>query len=201
MGMYATKQSAEDSLMIDTKWLKEHGYFHDFKNGGITWRNGWGRESSIGFMVNTMDSCPYIRFVYSTGMRSQEKKDMDYQFSLVKVPCNLGGYRWAFKCSLFHDGVYCGRTVYTLYQGSSDYFGCRHCMGIVYESQRKSGSKLEFFGRILDYEKKADKLRATIHKSHYQGRTTRKIRRLIQMESHVPPAQEFEALMNCLLHK
>ncbi len=202
MGMYATKNSSDDGYSIDTKWLKKYDYFCGFKYGGIKWTNGWGHEASISFSVDTsfMNS-PNIRFQYSTSRYGGEKKEMDYSFPLVKVPCNLGGSRWAFQCTLCKNGRYCGRTVYTLYQAGSDYFGCRHCMSIVYESQRHSRSKFEYFGKILDSERKACELRKTIHKRHYKGRPTRKVRRLRRLEKRIPPTGVIAELEMNLLRK
>ncbi|MBT3704780.1 hypothetical protein HOG17_03280 [Candidatus Peregrinibacteria bacterium] len=196
MGMYPTKNSADDCFCIDTQWLKQHGYFCGWKSGGITWSRGWsGSESSIGFTVSTMSS-PEIKFQYTITPRwDGEKKDMDYSFPLVKVPCNLGGFRWAFKCSLYKRNCYCGRTVYKLYQpDGSDYFGCRKCMNIVYESQRKSGCRLEFFGKALDNERKYGEVYDSIHKWHYQGKPTRKVRKLRRLEARMPSLEESIAI-------
>ena len=191
MGMYATHETAEDSLCMETQWLKQYGYFCGYKSGGIKWIYG-DRESSTGFIVNTRGNSPNIRFKYSAKNRgNDQRKHMDYSFPLVKVPCNLGGFRWAFKCSLSKNDRYCGRTVYKLYNVSgSDYFGCRKCVNIVYESQRESGSRFEFFGKILDNEKKHKEICNSIHKWHYKGKPTKKVRRLRQLEKRMPSLRE-----------
>lgn len=191
MGMYPTKTSSDDCLSLDTQWLKKHGYLCGFKSGGIKWTFGFGGESSISFSVDAGDS-PRIRFQYSTrSWGNNEKHSMDYSFSLVKVPCNLSGYRWAFRCELVANKVYCGRLVYKLYKGNSDYFGCRRCMGIVYESQRRSGSRFEFLGQIIDAERKEEKLYAEIKKWNYRGRPTRKARRLARLQGFIPHGEEY----------
>jgi hypothetical protein len=185
MGMYATKSTAEGSLKVDTQWLKQHDYFCGFRNGGITWTSGFGHKSSISLMVYTTADSPKINFQYSiTDRWNGEKKSMDYSFPLIQVPCNIGGFRWAFKCSLFKNGRYCGRTVYTLYKANSDYFGCRHCAGVVYESQRHSGAKFEYFGKLLDADDKIEKLYKTIRKWQYRGFPTRKVKRLRKLEEY-----------------
>jgi hypothetical protein len=187
MGMYATHNTAEESLCIDTEWLKKHDYFCGYRSGGITWTWGWGdNKSSINFIVDTMNDFPNIRFRYSTKQwGDDESKQMDYSFSLVKVPCNLGSFRWAFKCGLWKNGHYCGRKVYKLYSANSEYFGCRKCMNIVYESQRKSGSRFESLDKLFRAEKKAEKLEQTITKTHYQGVPTRKIRKLMKLRNNL----------------
>lgn len=201
MGMYATCHTAEDSLSLDTKWLKDHGYFCGYKNEGISWKWGWGdNESSIGLSVDTTGDFPNIRFRYSTKhWNGEEKKHMDYSFPLIQVPCNLGGFRWAFKCGLWVNGVYCGRTVYTLYKANSDYFGCRKCIRIVYESQRESGKSFEFLGKILKAEREYEKVYKSIRKWHYRGRPTRKVIKLNKLEAQIPPVEEAEKMFNTLL--
>lgn len=190
MGMYATKSMAERSPSIDTKWLKDHGYFCGRKSGGITWTSYFGDNPSISFTVYTMDHYPHIHFQYSTNEWGEEKKDMDYSFPLVQVPCNLGGFRWAFKCDLSKNGGYCGRIVHALYKAGSNYFGCRHCMSIVYRSQRKSGGRFEYFGKILDRAEEVEKLCNSIKKWSYKGRPTKKALRLKRLESILPSDQE-----------
>ena len=189
--MYATKARAEDCLNIDTKWLKDHGYFCGYRRGVISWTYGWSDfESSVSLSVDTMDS-PNIHFRYTETARwGDEKMDMDYSFPLVKVPCNLGGFRWAFKCSLYKNGIYCGRTAYALYQGNSGYFGCRHCANITYQSQRRSGSRLEYFGRALENNRKACELYDSIKKWSYKGRPTKKVLKLRRLERMIPSNPE-----------
>jgi hypothetical protein len=200
MGMNATHNKAEDSLSLDTQWLKNHDYFCGYRSGGITWTWGWtGNQSSIGFTVDTSCNFPKIRFQYSLKHWSdKEKKQMDYSFPLVKVPCNLGGYRWAFRCVLVHNGVYCGRVVYKLFLSNSDYFGCRKCMRIVYDSQRKSGGSLQFLGKVIDMERKAKELYRQIHKWTYQGKPTKKALKYQQLVNQIPSLDQM-ALMEATL--
>lgn len=177
MGMYRTKTADSDSLVLDTTWLKEHGYFIDHKSGGIKWTDHWGWESSISFAVNTEEN-PYINFDYIVRKDTEEEGVMNYRFPLVKVPCNLGGYRWAFRCGLYKNNIYCGKIVYKLYKARSDYFGCRKCIGIVYDSQRNSGSSFEDFGKMINTLKQLEELEMRTTKWHYQGRPTRNVRKM-----------------------
>ena len=183
MGMYPTKYLNEDSLKLDTKWLKDHGYFCGWKKGGIIWEDEWsGHDSSISFIVDTDFENPNIRLLYKTNIGLENEKNMDYSFPLIKVPCNLGGFRWAFKCQLYYKGVYCGRTVYTLYSTNLDYFGCRHCMRIVYRSQRECRRSLEYFGKIISCDEKLDKLYESTKKRYYKGKLTKKMQLINKLE-------------------
>jgi len=204
MGRRAECNSADDALSIDTKWLKDHGYFCGLKYGAITWTWNWsGKKSTVGFTVHVHDIDvfrPFIRFQYTTkSWYEEEEKEMDYMFDLVKVPCNLGGFRWAFKCGLSKNNNYCGRIVYTLFKAGSDYFGCRKCMNIVYESQRQSGSRFEHFGKMLKNEKKYYKLADTIKKRHYRGIPTKKMQKLMRLEAQLPSIEQIAFMELSLL--
>jgi len=67
-------------------------------------------------------------------------------------------------------------------------------MNIVYESQRKSGCRLEFFGKALDNERKYGEVYDSIHKWHYQGKPTRKVRKLRRLEARMPSLEESIAI-------
>ncbi len=178
MGMYPTKNCNYDALDLDTKWLKDNGYFDGYKTGSIKWTWVWGHESSISITVLTIGEAK-ITFDYTIDKGTTDEKSMNYTFPLRQVKCNLGGHRWAFECSLYSNGVYCGRRVYTLFKIGSDFFGCRTCMRIVYKSQRLSGRrKYAAFGRAIQTCQKIEELEAQITKWHYQGRPTKKVVRL-----------------------
>src|SRR4030042_3374308 len=105
MGMYATKSLEGESLCLRTQWLKENGYFCGYSNGSIIWTWGFDCKSSISFTVDINDDyvgdSPYIRLRYTINPSQDDAKEMDYKVNLVKVPCNLGGFRWAFRCPLY----------------------------------------------------------------------------------------------------
>jgi len=103
-------------------------------------------------------------------------------FSLVNIPCNLGGHRWAFKCapSCFYNG--CGRKFYKLYKTpESAFFGCRKCMNIIYSSQIYSNSRFSHLYHRKKNSSKIQKLASTIHKQHYKGLPTKKVQKLNQL--------------------
>ncbi len=62
----------------------------------------------------------------------------DYRVQLVTTSCHLGGVRWWFIRPLTKNGVYCGRRVGVLYRAPrADYYGCRHCYDLSYESRNE----------------------------------------------------------------
>ena len=143
---YSHKTTVEECKSINTKWLKDNGYFCGFKWGGMKWTNNTGEETgNIGFQVSIKDGDSYIRFQYSSTDRStQEKKELDYKNSLVSTPCNYEGRRWWFICGLIVNGNYCGRKVGKLYLVPGGiYFGCRHCYNLTYRSCQEHDNRID----------------------------------------------------------
>lgn len=197
MGRKSYRYLESDCQSFSTKWLKDHKYFCGFKQGGITWNNTWGNNVSIGFSVHTMED-PKIHFRYSDNKGFSER-EMDYSFRLLKIPCNLKGFRWAFECGLYKTGVFCGRPVHVLYRAGSGYFGCRHCLEITYDSQRYSGGRFYLLNKDLIAERKYFALNNTVYKRHYRGRPTKKIQRLLKLKESLLPLEEVEKLHQSLL--
>lgn len=200
MGRNPFNYTEVESLGISTKFLKEHNFFYWYKTGRITWTWGNECESSIRLTVDLRDATQKIRFNYITGKGTEDERRMDYSYNLHKVPCNLGGYRWAIGCGFYRNNRYCGRKVYTLFKPpNSDYFGCRKCMHIIYESQRRSRYKYKFLDRIFKADEKIIKLEEAITKLHYKGKYTKKVKKLLKLKSifygHDDPISIFEKLL------
>ena len=96
-----------------------------------------------------------------------------------------GGVRYWFICPLSTNGVYCGRRTGTLYLASGgNYFGCRQCYGLSYESRNES--RLERFDNIgysIVAERKMEEFHGQIKRWTWGGRPTRKARKLKALEA------------------
>lgn len=176
------KTTVEDCKTVDMQWLKKHRYLDGFKWGGIEWTNGYnGNKNSINIQVSTDEL--YIRFIYTqTDYYSDEKSDMDYRFNLATTPCNYGGVRYWFVCGLYNRGIHCGRKVGVLYKPPGEkWFGCRHCWDLSYDDrqQNRSGKYRALF-KTLEMSLKAEKLEEKIKRRFWQGRPTRRYRRLLK---------------------
>lgn len=71
--------------------------------------------------------------------RDEDKTEMEYGIDLETTSCNFGGERWWFRCPLVRgdspDGEPCKRRCFKLYNPpGADYFGCRECYDLTYES-------------------------------------------------------------------
>lgn len=167
---------AEATKRIEMAWLRKKGYLVKDSQGGVAYGNpSWnynGEPSgNVSIEVSTKPDNMYIRISYTqTDSYSDEKQNFDYKFALTTTPCHLGGKRFWFICGLSKNGRYCGRRVSILYK-SGDYFGCRHCHNIAYESQNLS-HLYRMFGRPMS-DDKLEKMYANLRQTHYKGQQTK----------------------------
>jgi hypothetical protein len=63
-------------------------------------------------------------------------KSINQRVPITWTDLHFGGRRPWFVCSAYSHGQYCGRRVAVLYC-VRDYFACRHCYELVYESQQE----------------------------------------------------------------
>lgn len=175
------KTEADSIIKIESSFLRKHDFFVGFKSATITWgHSGFENKSSVSIGVSTISEYMYLRIYYTQTERcSGVKKVFDYKVPLETTPCNFGGVRYWFRCSLYKGGVYCGRRVGVLYK-ESDWFGCRHCYELTYESRNLSG-RYKSLGRIISLPE-IEKLRAEAKRTHYKGKYTKKYLRYLRME-------------------
>ena len=189
MGRYYfdKKDTVEDCRSVSISFLKKHDYFCGCRSGGIAWKNCFGEEtSSIGILVSTMYGDNYVRFQYTTTDRNtEEKTKYDYKVQLTTTPCNYGGVRYWFICPLSRNGVYCGRRVAKLYKApGADYFGCRHCFDLSYESRNESRlGRIGQLGYLLKVDRQIEELYKQIRRWTYKGKPTKKARKLRALEA------------------
>ena len=188
---YDKKDTVEGCRSVSISFLRKHGYLSEpcSMSGSIVWKNYYGEEtSSIGIVVSTLDDDNYVRFQYtSTDRNTKEKTKYDYKVQLTTTPCNFGGVRYWFICPLSRNGVYCGRRVAKLYKApGANYFGCRHCYDLSYESRNESRlGRIGQLGYLLKAERQIEELSSRVKRSFYAGRPTRKYRRLIRMQNRL----------------
>ena len=72
----------------------------------------------------------------------------EQRIELTTTDCNYGRFRYWFVCPVVKDGVYCGNRCAKLYlPPGGQYFGCRECYDLTYESCQKSHK----YDRIIDH--------------------------------------------------
>lgn len=184
MGRYYWDKKEEADLLkkIEVWWLKKNGYLepNSWKSAGIRWTHGFsGRESSVSIQTSIMEDEKYLRIYYTQTNNDGSKKDFDYKVFITTTPCNYGGHRYWFICPLSRKGVYCGRRVGVLYK-AGDYFGCRHCYDLTYNS-RNLGGISKAAGQVISMPE-LDRLREEVKREYYAGKMTKKYKRYLRKQ-------------------
>jgi len=194
MGRYYwdEKDTVGESTELSIYKLKEFGLLVGICSATITWTSSFsGHQSSVGIYVNVIDKPIHIKLNYKvTDRGSGEKTDYDYKVQLTTTPCNFGGIRYWFICPLSRNSVYYGRRVGTLdLAPGGNYFGCRHCYNLSYESRNEP--RLARFGGIgcpIKTERQYEDLYKQIKRWTYKGKSTRKTQKLQALERRLDMA-------------
>lgn len=178
-----SKTKADDIKKISISFLRKHNHLSGWYSGTITWTNSgmWGEnKSSVGVETSVLNDEKYVRIHYTqTDRDTDEKKDFDYKIPLTITPCRYGGKRYWFICPWYKNGKYCGKRVGTLYK-DGDYFACRHCYNLTYESRNLSGMTKPF-GKIISIPE-LEKMEQAVKRTHYRGKPTKRYLRFLKAE-------------------
>jgi hypothetical protein len=118
-----SNSKAEESLPVDVRFLKKHGYLDKDGWGTLHWSRGGNRYASISFW-NSPESVT-LSYTY------KKTEEVRQEIELTTTPCNYGGVRKWFRCPA------CGRRCAVVYSGGK-YFACRKCCKLTYTSQCES---------------------------------------------------------------
>lgn len=154
--------------------LKKWGYL-DVKpicGGFLKWKKEGVTIGSIRFYILQSNKESFIRLLYSIG-----KEMVSFDIEFLKTNCNYGGYRLWFKCPALKWGNQCGKRVGILYD-VGDRFACRDCANIVYFIQVQGGK----FRKNSVYFSDIDELEKQVKIRFYNGKPTRKYRRLLRLK-------------------
>lgn len=175
---YSSRQETDGLKQVNVSFLRRYGYLKPgFRAGSINWSIRGEPNGNISIQSSIDQNEQYVRFIYTrTDRFTEEKKDFDYRIRLTTTTCYFGGKRYWFICPCFANGRYCGRRVGVLYLGG-DYFACRHCYNLTYNSRNLSGfSKMA--GQVISFPE-LEKLETEITRRHYAGKITRRYKRLL----------------------
>ena len=183
------KHTVEDCKSISVSFLRKSGYLSGFQSGRIVWTNRAGEETaSMSATVSTSGGEHYMRLSYAMTDRNTGKESrFDYKVQLEATPCHLGGVRWWFICPLSVNGVRCGRRVGVLYRAPrADYYGCRHCHNLSYESrnERRYG-RVAYLGHCWTLSTRIEKLQEQTKRWTYRGVPTKRMRRLAVLQARL----------------
>lgn len=170
------KSTVEDATKLSIFKLKEFGLLKGYHATTLTWTYRIsGHQNSIGIIVDINELYAKVNYT-NTSRYTGEKKDYDYKIQLTTSRCNFGGVRYWFICPL-QD---CGRRTGTLFLCSGgNYFGCRHCYDLAYESQRElHHGRFAAMGAILKSDRQIEELSTKMKRWSYAGRPTKKARKI-----------------------
>ena len=176
-----SKIIAEDCRVISIYELRKKGVLIDYYSGIITWTSNWGEENKVSFNFNLSDrDNKYFELSYTiTNRNTEEKTEIKQKYPISTTSCHYGGLRYWFECSAYNKGAYCGRRVAKLYLCSgSNYFACRHCYNLSYES-RNLNQRQKPFGKIISIPE-LEKLEKDIKCEYYNGKMTKKYKRFLE---------------------
>lgn len=171
--------TTEQAKRIELSWLKKQNFLSGYRYENISWSMNGSPTGNINIQVDTSSENPNIKFIYKVRPHGDgEWTDMNFSFRMESLPCRFGGKKWFFICGLYKNSQYCGRRVRILYQ-TGNYYGCRHCAELSYESCNVSGLQ-KGFGKIISIPD-LEKMEAEVKRTHYRGKPTRKYLRYLRM--------------------
>lgn len=200
------RDTTNGAKKISIFWLRKNKYLNSNNDkchyyGNINWSSNGESRGKISFEIETDENKgPYIQFIYRAKKAWEPEeayRDINYKFDLISQTCRYGGKRWYFRCSLYKNQQYCGKRVAILYQ-VGDYFGCRNCADLSYNSCNKSKKyRSGVFGMLFgSYD--PDEYYQTLKRFYYRGKPTRKYRKYLKMDRF---SDEYIALLEVHMKK
>jgi hypothetical protein len=166
-----SKKEVERCLKLSVFDLKRLGLLDNpgYTNASFRWGG-----SSVGYELWIEDRGGLLRLSYTlTNGWTDRKEDIDQQINLTTTSCNLGGYRYWFRCPS------CNKRVGCLYGDKR--FLCRKCNDLIYRSSLNSNSSFSYFAKMFDYEEKAEKIYKGVRRQKfYNGKPTRRYKRYMK---------------------
>ncbi len=135
--VYQRKTSVQQCKEISVKILRRNGFFSAGRVGKVVWTDPAGKETgrvNIQTVAGGDGDITCLQLRIGGIVTGQE-----YFIKLTRTLCHFGGYRYWFVCPVVKDEVYCGNRCAKLYlPPAGQYFGCRECYDLTYESCQKS---------------------------------------------------------------
>jgi hypothetical protein len=192
MTRYGWKGTTEASKRVELSWLKKQKYLDGFRGGNISWSRNGEPTGNINIQVDTYSDNPNIKFVYKVRRNGEEWKDIDFSFRMESTPCRFGGKKWFFICGLSKNGQHCGKRVRILYQ-AGDYFGCRNCADLTYDSCNESKRFRHGMWKIFTNESKAEEYyKKYVKREYYRGKPTKKYKRYLAISNNLSDRDLYE---------
>lgn len=173
--MVSFATTTDEVKRIDLTFLRKAGYLCGWTRRSISWSYGDRPSGSVTaeFSVIEYEDDHYMELDYK--IRSgptEEWRPLKYRVPLVYTLCPFGGRRWWFIC----PNTRCRRRNRVLYE-CGDYFVCRKCTRLLYESQKYLRPDLKLFDDLF----KAERFERNLKRRYYRGKPTRKYRKYLKL--------------------
>ena len=138
--VHSRKWPVEEARAIDIASLREKGFFD--LEVGLVWTSSWMRWDKpwgeVSYRREDYLGEPFLLwFTYNVQKDGGEWRPVNYWVAIESTQCHFGGVRHWFICPILVNGRACGRRFRCLYlAGNADYFGCRECLRLTYQSRR-----------------------------------------------------------------
>ena len=130
-GRYPEHDICENFNAIDVREVQRRTRLRP----GLCFVKQWVRNGAPAGEVSIFTQPDAVILVHrSRPPDATESRTVELLVPIIWTKCHLGGRRPWFKCMTTINGEVCGRRVAKLYGRC---FACRHCLGLVYESQRE----------------------------------------------------------------
>lgn len=149
MGKQAETYAVENCLDLSVFILNKAGLLTGNRKGTLSWKFYSGYVFNLN--ISTDPANGLIRLQYEIGKSfdtNYEVKTMDYKVRLSESYPYYGGKRYWLECPLMHCKTNRSGKLYL--PPFQDWFGCRKCFRLQYESSRKSGSWGYRLDKLLD---------------------------------------------------
>lgn len=145
---WSTTTKLEEVKRVDIRFMKKKGFLKPYTSGQLSWTCRGEADGYIRF--HTLKDSLILSYNYRSS-RHPEWMSIEQRVQFARTPCNYGGERTWFICSI------CSRRVGVLY-GVTELFVCRHCSDLKYASQsehpyERIGTKLkQLEGKMFEGE-------------------------------------------------
>ena len=176
--LYLTKPSkfeVDHCLKLSIFSLNQKHALRDGNEWDISWSFPNGSKSYVHFSVFWDLGVYYIQLIYNSLDSDRTRKNINYDIELTTTPCNFGGKRFWFIC----PNKSCGKRVGVLYKPPcGEYFTCRHCHNLTYESSKLSGRK-KILGKFATLPE-LEEFRKNTKRVVYNGDFTKRYKRYLK---------------------
>ena len=131
---YGARTACESCKSIDVRRWHRDGRLFAGQHFTWSWTHSSGERTAS---INVSTERDAVVLTYKTrDSQATEWKSISQRVPITWTDLHFGGRRPWFICSVCSHGQYCGRRVAVLYS-LRDYFACRHCYDLAYESQQE----------------------------------------------------------------